>query len=34
MSRIGFEQNEIFIGELLNMRRELLVAFPESRQRV
>jgi len=34
MSRIGFEQNEIFIGELLNMHRELLVAFPESRQRV
>jgi len=34
MSRIGLEENEIFIGELLNMRRELLVAFPERRQRV
>src|SRR5881296_2199765 len=34
MPWIFLEQREIFIGKLLNMLRELLVAFPERRQRM
>ncbi len=32
--RIRLKQGEVFIGKLLNMRREPLVAFPERPQRV
>jgi len=34
MLRIFFKQREILIGQLLNVLREPLVAFPEGRQRV
>src|SRR5438876_10117707 len=34
MSRVLVEQREIFIGQLLDVLRELFIAFPERGQRV